>query len=200
MIACDPSSNGFGTVLFQQAEQGQKIIACAYRFLLEHEKKWGATELHAAALDWGVDTFRPSIHRVYAAIPAEYVGAKRERYKGLQPWLLPLWDCRFRFQARPASGQKHVNALSRATVPAEAGEQAITLDEFADGIVQFVSAWEEFWQQGKREGSAARRWGGKSSLAASGAACASAVLLLLCTAACTVSIGASASHGGESGR
>ena len=59
------------------------MVAYASRSLLEHEKKWIATELEAAALVWAMETFRPYIDGVHVTIrtdhaPLEYIRSKTD--------------------------------------------------------------------------------------------------------------------------
>ena len=44
LLDCDGSGEGLGVVLLQAHDEGEKVVAYASRSLLEHEKKWTATE------------------------------------------------------------------------------------------------------------------------------------------------------------
>ena len=123
--------------------EGAKVVAYASRSLLEHEKKWKATESEAAVLVWALETFRPYIDGVHVTIrtdhaPLEYIRSKIDRCKRLERWALRLQEFRFTIQPRPGAQQKHVDALSRAPVPAEPDQQPIVLDEFLKRVVLLV--------------------------------------------------------------
>ena len=95
LLDCDGSGEGLGAVLLQAHDEGEKVVVYASRLLLEHEKKWAATELEAAALIWALETFRPYIDGVHVTIrtdhaPLEYVRSKTDRCKRLERWALRL--------------------------------------------------------------------------------------------------------------
>ncbi|KAL8449957.1 hypothetical protein Emag_003477 [Eimeria magna] len=56
-LDCGGSGDGLGAVLLQPYDEGERVVAYASRSLLDHERKWTATELEAAAL-WVLETFR----------------------------------------------------------------------------------------------------------------------------------------------
>ena len=58
-LNCDGFREGLGAVFLQAYDEGEKMVAYASRSLLEHEKKWTATELEAAALIWALENVRP---------------------------------------------------------------------------------------------------------------------------------------------
>ena len=58
-LDCDGSGEGLGAVRLQAYDEGEKMVAYASQSLLEHEKKWTATELEAAALIWALKAFQP---------------------------------------------------------------------------------------------------------------------------------------------
>ncbi|KAL8440866.1 hypothetical protein Emag_007664 [Eimeria magna] len=60
-VDCDGSGEGRGAVLAQLYDNGERVVAYASRNLLEHERKWTATELEAAAVIEALDTLRPYI-------------------------------------------------------------------------------------------------------------------------------------------
>ena len=91
LLDCDGSGEGLGAVLLQAYDEGEKVVAYASWSLLEHEKKWPATELEAAALIWALETFRPYIDGVHVTIrtdhaPLEYIRSKTGRCKRLERW------------------------------------------------------------------------------------------------------------------
>ena len=95
LLDCDGSRKGFGAVLLQAHDVGEKMIGYASRSLPEHEKKWAATELEAAALIWALETFRLYINGVHVTIrtdhaPLEYIRSKTDRCKRLERWALGL--------------------------------------------------------------------------------------------------------------
>ena len=119
LLDCDGSGEGLGAVLLQAHDGGAKVVAYASRSLLEHEKKWTATDLEAAALIWALETFRPYIDGVHVTnrtghAPLEYIRAKTNRCKRLESWALRLQEFRFTIHPRPGAQQKHWDALSRA--------------------------------------------------------------------------------------
>ena len=121
LLDCDGSGEGLGAVLLQAHDGGAKVVAYASRSLLEHDKKWIATELRAAALIWALETFRPYIDGVHVTnrtghAPLEYIRAQTDRCKRMERWPLRLQEFRFIIQPRPGAQQKHVDALLRATV------------------------------------------------------------------------------------
>ena len=80
---CDGYEEGLGAVLLQEDDEGEKVVAYASRSLLEHEKKWTATQLEVAALIWVLKTFRPYIDGVSVTIRTdhatlEYIRSKTE--------------------------------------------------------------------------------------------------------------------------
>ena len=83
LLDCDGSGEGLSAVLLQAHDEGEKVVAYASRSLLEHEKKWMATDLEAAALKWALETFRPYIDGVHVT-PLEYRRAKTDRCKRLE--------------------------------------------------------------------------------------------------------------------
>ena len=72
LLDCDGSGEGLGAVLLQAYEEGEKVVAYASRSLLEHEKKWKATELEAAALIWALEALRPYIDGVRVTIRTDH--------------------------------------------------------------------------------------------------------------------------------
>ena len=135
-------------MLLQAYDEGEKMVAYASLSLLEHEKKWTATELEAAALIWAWETFRPYIHGVHVTIrtdhaPLEYIRSKTDRCKRLERWSLRLQEFRFTIQPRPGTQRKHVDALSRAPIPAEPDQRPIVLDRFPERVVLLVRSWDE---------------------------------------------------------
>ena len=149
LLDCDGSGEGLGAVLLQAHDGGEKVVAYASRSLLEHEKKWTATELEAVPLIWALETFRPYIDGVVHVTfrtehePLEYIRAKADRCKRLERWALGLQEFRFTIQPRPGAQQKQVDALSRAPVPAEPNPQPIVLDEFPERVDLLVQSWDE---------------------------------------------------------
>ena len=135
-------------MLLHAYDEGENVVAYASRLLLEHEKKWTATELEAAALIWALETFRPYTDGVHVTIrtehaPLEYIRSKTDRYKRLERWALRLQEFRFTIQPRPGTQQKHVDALSRAPIPVEPDQRPIVLDEFPERVVLLVRSWDE---------------------------------------------------------
>ncbi|KAL8441297.1 hypothetical protein Emag_007296 [Eimeria magna] len=55
-LDCDGSGDGLDAVLLQPYDEGERVVAYASRSLLDHERKWTATELEAAALIWALET------------------------------------------------------------------------------------------------------------------------------------------------
>ena len=95
----------------------------------------------------GARDVRPYIEGVNVTIrtdhaPLEYIKSKTNKCKRLERWALRLQEFRFTIQPRPAAQQKHVDALSRAPVPVEKGQQPIELDVFPERVVLRVAAWE----------------------------------------------------------
>ena len=124
------------------------MVAYASRSLLEHEKKWTATELEAAAVMWALEIFRTYIDGVHVTIrtdhaPLGYIRSKPDRCKRLERWALRLQEFRFTIQRRPGVQQKHVDAISRAPIPVEANQQPIVLDEFPESVVLLVRLRDE---------------------------------------------------------
>ena len=145
---CDVSGEGLGAVLLQAHDEGEKVVAYASRSLLEHEQKWTATELEAAALIRALETFRPYIDGVHVTIrtdhaPLKYIRAKTDRCKRQERWALRLQEFRFTIKPRPGAQQKHVDALSRLPIPVQPDQQPIVLDAFPDRVVLLVSPWDE---------------------------------------------------------
>ena len=143
LLDCDGPGEGLDAVLLQAHDEGEKVVAYASRSLLEHEKRWTATELEAAALIWALETFRPYIDGVHVTIRTdhalvEYIRSKTDRFKRLESWALRLQEFRFTIQPRPGAQQKRVDALSRDPVPAEPDQQPIVLDEFPERVLLLV--------------------------------------------------------------
>ena len=67
----------------------------------------------------------------------------QDRCKRLEIWALQLQEFRFTIQPRPGAQQTHVDALSRAPVPAESDQRPIALYEFPERMVLLVQAWDE---------------------------------------------------------
>ena len=148
LLDCDGSAEGLGAVLLQAHDEGEKMVAYAPRSLLEHGKKWTATELEAAALIWPLGIFRPYIDGVHVTIrtdhaPLEYIRSKTDCCKRLERWALRLQEFRFTIQPRPGAQQKHVDALSRAPVPGESDQRPIVLDEIMERVFMLVRSWDE---------------------------------------------------------
>ncbi|KAL8425993.1 hypothetical protein ACSSS7_008265 [Eimeria intestinalis] len=144
-VDCDGSVDGLGAVLLQPYEDGERVIAYASRSLVDHEKKWTATELEAAALVWALDTFRPYIDGIRVCVrtdhsPLEYIRSKRSPCRRLERWALRLQEYQFDVIHRPGTHQKHVDCLSRAPLPPAEGQRPMSLDEFPDRAVLAVRA------------------------------------------------------------
>ena len=89
----------FGWLSVVPYDEGEKVAAYASQSLLEHEKKWTATELEAAALLWALETFRPYIYGVHGTIrtdhpPLEYICSKTDSCERLERWALRLQEFR----------------------------------------------------------------------------------------------------------
>ncbi|KAL8455872.1 hypothetical protein Emag_000298 [Eimeria magna] len=70
-LDCDGSGDDLGAVLLQPYDEGERVVPYASRSLLDHERKWTATELEAAALIWALETFRHYIDTVEVCIRAQ---------------------------------------------------------------------------------------------------------------------------------
>ena len=148
LLNCDGSGEALGAVPLQAYDEGKKVVAYASQSLLEHEKKWTATELEAAALIWALETFRPYIDGVRVTIrtdhaPLEHIRSKTDRCKRLERWALWLQEFRFTIEPRPGTQQKRMDALSRAPIPLASDQQPIVLDEFPERLVLLVQSWDE---------------------------------------------------------
>ena len=148
LLDCGGSEDGLDAVLLQAYDEGEKVVACASRSLLQHDKKWTATELEAPALIWALETFRPHIGGVHVTIrtnqaPLEYIRSKADRCKRLDRWALRLQEFRITIRPRPGTQQKHVDALSRSPISVESGQQAPAFDEFPEHVVLLVRSWDE---------------------------------------------------------
>ncbi|KAL8441146.1 hypothetical protein Emag_007407 [Eimeria magna] len=99
-LDCDGSGDGLNAVLLQPYDEGERVVAYASCSLLDHERKWTATELEAAALIWALETATTST------------------------------PSKFKVIHRPGAQQKHVDCLSRAPVPPTPTQRPIILDEF----------------------------------------------------------------------
>ncbi|KAL8440676.1 hypothetical protein Emag_007831 [Eimeria magna] len=120
---------------YQPYDEGERVVAYASRSLLDHERKWTATELEAAALIWALETFRHYIDTIEVCIrtdhaPLEYIRHNSSQCRRLERWALRLQEFRFKVIHRPGAQQKHVDCLSRAPVPPTPSQQPIVLDEF----------------------------------------------------------------------
>ena len=148
LLDCDGSGEGLGAVLLQAHDEGKKVVAYASRSLLEHEKKWTATELDAAALIWALETFQPYIDGVHVTIrtdhaPVEYTRSMTDRCKWLERWAMRLQEFRFAIHPLPGTQQKHVDALPRALIPVESDQQPIVSEEFPERVVLLVRSWDK---------------------------------------------------------
>ena len=145
LLDCDGSGEGLGAFLLQAYDEGKKVVAYASRSLLDHEKRWTATELDAAALIWGLETFRLHIDGAPVTIRTEhalleYKRSKTDRGKRLESWALRLQEFRFTIPPRPGKQQERVDALSRVPIPVESDQQPIVLDEFPERVVLLVQS------------------------------------------------------------
>ncbi|KAL8445711.1 hypothetical protein Emag_005036 [Eimeria magna] len=144
-LDCDGSGDGLGAVLLQPYDEGERVVAYASRSLLDHERKWTATELEAAALIWALETFRHYIDTIEVCIrtdhaPLEYIRHNSSQCRRLERWALRLQEFRFKVIHRPGAQQKHVDCLSRAPVPPTPTQQPIVLDEFPSRTVLHARA------------------------------------------------------------
>ncbi|KAL8441664.1 hypothetical protein Emed_007526 [Eimeria media] len=124
-LDCDGSADGLGAILQQPHDDGERVIAYASRALHEHEKKWTATELEAAAIIWALEVFRP------------YIECTTVTIRLTMPHLSMFRA--IKIVHRPGSQQKHVDCLSRAPLALPAGQQPMQLDEFPDRVVLNVA-------------------------------------------------------------
>ena len=67
--------------------------------------------------------------------PLECVRSKTDGCKGLEKSALRLQEFRFTIQPWPGIQQKHVDALSRPSIPVESDQQPIVLEEFPECVV-----------------------------------------------------------------
>ncbi|HRP36576.1 MAG TPA: reverse transcriptase domain-containing protein [Candidatus Dojkabacteria bacterium] len=58
ILTTDACKYGFGAILSQMFEEGERVIAYASRSTNEHEKNYPATELEAGAAIWAIDKFK----------------------------------------------------------------------------------------------------------------------------------------------
>ncbi|KAL8447496.1 hypothetical protein Emag_004323 [Eimeria magna] len=144
-LDCDGSGDGLGAVLLQPYYEGERVVAYASRSLLDHERKWTATELKAAALIWALETFNHYIDTIQVCIrtdhaPLEYIRHNSSQCRLLERWELRLQEFRFKVIHRPGAQQKHVDCLSRASLPPTPTERPIILDEFPSRTVLHARA------------------------------------------------------------
>lgn len=72
LLDCDGSGEGWGAVLLQAYGEGENVVVYASRSLLQHGKKWTATELKAAALVRASERFRPYIDGLRVTFRADH--------------------------------------------------------------------------------------------------------------------------------
>ncbi|KAL8434217.1 hypothetical protein ACSSS7_003289 [Eimeria intestinalis] len=104
-------------VLLQPYEDGARVVAYASRALCDHEKKWTAGELEAAAVIWALETFKHYVDTVKVCIrdaPLEYIRNNSSQCCRLEDWALRLQEFRLKVQHRSCTQRKHVDCLSRA--------------------------------------------------------------------------------------
>ena len=165
LLDCDVSGEGLSAVLLQAQDEGENVVAYPSRSLLEHENKWTAKDLEAAALIWALETFRPYIDEVHVTIradhaPLQYICAKTDGCERQERWALRLQEFRFTIKPRPGAQQRHVDAFSRAPIPVQPGQQPIVLDKFQDRVVLLVRSWDErvvAWPPGEDQQGLRRR-------------------------------------------
>ncbi|KAL8443861.1 hypothetical protein Emag_005763 [Eimeria magna] len=71
-LDCDGAGDGLGAVLLQPYDEGERVVAYPSRSLLDHERKWTATELEAAALIWALELLRHYIDTIEACIRTDH--------------------------------------------------------------------------------------------------------------------------------
>ncbi|KAL8439867.1 hypothetical protein Emag_007899 [Eimeria magna] len=109
---CDGSGDGLGAVLLQPYDEGDRIVAYASRSLSDHERKWTATELEAAALIWALEMFRHYIDTIEVCIrtdlaPLEYMCHNSSQCRRVERWALRLQEFRFKGIHRPVNHVAH---------------------------------------------------------------------------------------------
>ncbi|KAL8442641.1 hypothetical protein Emag_006301 [Eimeria magna] len=144
-LDCDGSGDALGAELLNPYDGGERVVAYSSRSLLDHERKWTATELEAAALIWALQTFRHYIdtievctHTDHASL--EYIRHNSSQCRRLKRWALRLQEFRFKVIHRPGAQQEHVDCLSRAPLPPTATQRPIILDEFPSRMVLHARA------------------------------------------------------------
>ena len=115
----DWDGEGLGAVLLQAYDAGENVVAYGSGSMLEHEKKWAATELEAAALIWALETFRLYVDGVHVTIrtdhaPLGYIRSKTDRCKRLERWGLRLQKFRFTIQPRREHSRSNGRPLARS--------------------------------------------------------------------------------------
>ncbi|KAL8441466.1 hypothetical protein Emag_007147 [Eimeria magna] len=144
-LDCDGSGDGLGAVLLQPYDEGERVVAYASRWLLDHERRWTATELEAAALIWALERFRHYIDTTEVCIrtdhaPLEYIRHNSSQCRLLERWAVRLQEFRFKVIHRPGAQRKHVDCLSRAPLPPTPTQRPIILDEFPSRTVLHARA------------------------------------------------------------
>ncbi|KAL8274773.1 hypothetical protein Esti_001322 [Eimeria stiedai] len=87
-------------------DEGEGVVAYTSRVLLEHEKRWKATEPEAAALVWALEAFCPHIDGVNVSISTEHFrwsssSASESQCRLLERWALRLQELQFTVAHRP---------------------------------------------------------------------------------------------------
>ena len=129
-ISCDASGIGIGSVLSQNSDEGEKVIAYASRTLSKSEQKFSATERECLAVIWSIEKFRPYIEGTHFEVITDHhsllwLHNLKDPQGRLARWALRLQP--FDFTLIHRKGKEHVvpDLLSRNPTTSKPNEPTI---------------------------------------------------------------------------
>lgn len=122
IISCDASGVGLGTVLSQQTEDGEVVIAYGSRTLTRQEQNYSATERECLAVIWAIERFRPYVEGTkFTVITDHYsllwLNNLKDPQGRLARWALRLQPYDFNLVHRKGKENVVPDLLSRAVPP-----------------------------------------------------------------------------------
>src|ERR1700722_15125604 len=117
ILTTDACTLGYGVILSQIFDEGERVIAYASKSTNEHEQRYPATELEAAAVIWEIDKFKLYLNdNPFMLVTNHKALTKFREISGksakLERWSLKLQDLKFDIQHR-AGTKMPADYLSR---------------------------------------------------------------------------------------
>ena len=139
ILTTDASINGFGAVLSQEYPEGERVIAYASKKTSDTEKRYGITQLEAAAVVWAVNLFRdPYLYGRRFRLVTDHKALLKlqtmspENNRTLERWSMKLTEFDMEIVHRAGRNLVQADCISRCPIGA--------IEEVIQGTKEYVQA------------------------------------------------------------